>query len=392
MAILSIGRPIGLMDRIQGLPLELRRMIFDKAGPLTQYLHNCLTLPLTRTQTLLVIADCFEQDAVNKINLLPPGHIVSWELALAHGCDIVRAARRRFVHSDRTVAAFRFLVCGELCDTFFFDIVSAARFGKPALLPVLNKVVEALVQRRMRLNLADGGMLELMCCAALLGNLACVETLLPEIESAEPELGGLSDPFGLALEGGHVHVARFLCTQGRSSIVSLKTAIKFGAVDLAALLFKTFPSSLGDICPSHLLSPLKHSHLAMIHIADLLLMRHGAIPRASMMDKVADDGKLNGVRWLHDQVGGNYSPRSAELACKSGRLDIVVFLVETAGVEVTTEACQDTTLGIIKFLFAKIPDRDWRKVLDSFPETGRESEWLRAQLDRRQHGMDVEGI
>ncbi|KAL2914095.1 hypothetical protein HK105_206353 [Polyrhizophydium stewartii] len=48
------------MDLVWGLPYELRRQIYAAAGPLTEYLHDELDLPVSEPVFRRIVADCFK--------------------------------------------------------------------------------------------------------------------------------------------------------------------------------------------------------------------------------------------------------------------------------------------------------------------------------------------
>eukprot|EP00842_Homolaphlyctis_polyrhiza_P004717 jgi/Hompol1/5246/HPOL_000659-RA len=88
------------MDHIRRMPNEVQELIYDFAGTLTKLLHGRLALPLDKYTLSLAIADCFDQDAVDKVGMIP-GSCLSWEVVLLRSNAMKEASQGHFQFNGR---------------------------------------------------------------------------------------------------------------------------------------------------------------------------------------------------------------------------------------------------------------------------------------------------
>ncbi|KAL2919465.1 hypothetical protein HK105_201111 [Polyrhizophydium stewartii] len=350
----------GMLDR---LPAELRDHVGRLAGHLTELLHGRLAQPMAEPTARLVVADCFRQDHVAAVPLLPHRLRLTFEPLYIHSEAMRQAAVHHFEHADDT------LVTGlDLSDPpserLLRGLDAAVRSQyTPALAPVLSDLLDmvfAQVHEPFDHDVAS----RLIDCAVGLGRRDMVETLLPH---------AFGTAFGCAAAGrnGQADMVAYMAGRvwtGRSA--ALDGAIQGGHLRLIKALVPALDETSDDM-PWRLKSSVLDAALGAGHAATIewllrdaaeTLSRHnprwlksvagtmrnklaefgcrellefvtekgiGGPLNSAAMDGAATQGNLDMLRWLHAHAHVPCSSRTLIEAADNGHLEAFEWIWET---------------------------------------------------------------
>eukprot|EP00842_Homolaphlyctis_polyrhiza_P006000 jgi/Hompol1/6400/HPOL_000856-RA len=308
------------MDLIAGLPPELREVVFRFAGPLTQYLHRRLVLPITWMQLRLVIADCFKQDRVDIVRCLPTlgaKAMLDFEFLFIKSEEMKQVAQR--LPRDEYVYLYTELNFDEKpTSSVLQECWNAARSGLPAELrgsfaELLNRI-HTKVRPPFHQKFAD----RLLDCAAAVGNIRVAADLLPYARGVHPI-------YTAALHR-NLEFVKFLCEHRVADDRALAGAVAGGSCEIAEFLVSIDASLEFDQESIEMALAMRRLDVVWWLIRDPTRQHHPAF--GEFKSRCAEYGCLELLEYavLH-RIG---APLSIETMCNAvsnghQRFDLAVF-------------------------------------------------------------------
>ncbi|KAL2916759.1 hypothetical protein HK105_203538 [Polyrhizophydium stewartii] len=363
------GDTQSLLNRIDALPPELRRMVLAAAGPLTQLLHGELPRPLSRTLASVVAADTLrlasDCDAAHEgtdaggphatgpcrcarlLPLLPPRADVGWEALFATSKPAARAVRRLPRRTDgRAVAGCDLLLPPHLLPRHpawppRLPLATALRAGllretadaavaALADLAVWNYAAEAepLANAALELVVAAVGAAAqpgvLLECAASLGRTDVVRMLLPH--AAEPSVYALS----FAGRFNRLPALRLLCSVAPRSSLSVGGAVRGGHIHIVEAMRALDPGIMPSAANIATALRYGNAHVVRWLLADRVARGHPEM--AAVKDALAAASAHDLLQIAIDQgVGDPLSPAAVVGAAAGGHTHMLRWLHDTRG-------------------------------------------------------------
>eukprot|EP00842_Homolaphlyctis_polyrhiza_P004009 jgi/Hompol1/4609/HPOL_000574-RA len=351
-----------------------------------------------------------QADVERRVRLLPAAARLTWEFALVRSASMEAAARSLLARLlpatrldcdadyDDGPPPARFSGPKGIA-SMVEGIEDAAMARAKPLFPLLRRAIDRLsllfiaqkqIQKSLPCNLSfeSGGILTpevvhtplesrliplLTWCAAAIDHIDAVRILLP-YTLEQPELP-LANTFSFALKCGSKLVPQYLLTLDDPRLVSIYASVRYGSLETTKLLCSRYPNIHKSLASWILFNPIEQSQTDVVWwlLGDPDNWKHPMFTH--IRDDAAAFGYMDILQFATDHnIGAQLSTRAMNVAAQTGRIDIVRWLHENTTAGCTTEAMDRAAskghLDVVMFLHTHRTEGCTYKAIDSAAREG----------------------